>query len=128
VEREKETHTVWRGVGCLLIVIIPLISWVVASFSVGQAMYWGWPMPYQLTGYPVMPNILWKVTALSPVLDFIQRQENLYAIIALTLLFSVTGFAVISLAYSIVYRIVGPPRYGPLDAPPPSIKVGRYRR
>ena len=28
------------------------------------------------------------------------------------------GFGVIMMVYSIIYSIMGPPRYGPLDAPP----------
>jgi len=45
--------------------------------------------------------------------------ENFYAILAVTILLLVIGFGVLIIAYSAMYRVVGPPKYGPLDAPPP---------
>jgi len=33
-----------------------------------------------------------------------------------------------SVLYAFVYRLVGPPRYGPLDVPPPNVKLKKYKR
>jgi hypothetical protein len=35
---------------------------------------------------------------------------------------------IISVIWALIYRVVGPPRYGPLDAPTPDIKVKTYKR
>jgi hypothetical protein len=35
---------------------------------------------------------------------------------------------VISMIYAVVYRIVNPVRYGPMDEPPPKIKAKKYTR
>ena len=35
---------------------------------------------------------------------------------------------VISVIYALMYRFIGPSRYGPTDAPPPKIKTKRYTR
>lgn len=126
--REAQTHAVWRGIGCLLALIIPLMSWVLAVITVQAAVAGNWPVPYQLMGYPIMPLALWKVPGLVPVLAFIQTQQNLYAILAVTLSYVILAGGVMSVVYAIVYRFVGPSRYGPYDAPPPRIRVGRYKR
>jgi hypothetical protein len=42
----------------------------------------------------------------------------LYADLALTVILVVIGFAIITVGYSVIYRIIGIPRYGPLDSPP----------
>ncbi len=125
---QPEVHPIWRGIGCIMMVVIPLISFGLAVFTVNLAVAQDWPMPYQLMGYPVMPTLLMKSDALVPIMMFIQGQQNLYAILLLTVAYIVVLGAIVAAVYSFVYRFVGPPRYGPLDAPPEDIKVKRYKR
>jgi hypothetical protein len=126
--REEEVHAIWRGIGCLLILIVPTMSFFLATASLQLAVDQNWPMPYQLMGYPVMPDLLWKAAGLTSLLVFIQSQNNLYAVLTITLVYVVILSALVSLIYAFVYRYVGPSRYGPQDAPPPKIKVKRYKR
>jgi hypothetical protein len=126
--REEELHAIWRGIGCLFILIVPTMSYFLAAASVQLAVDQNWPMPYQLMGYPVMPDLLWKAAGLTSLLVFIQSQNNLYAVLTVTLVYVVIFSALVSFIYAFVYRYVGPSRYGPQDAPPPKIKVKRYKR
>jgi hypothetical protein len=126
--RNKELHAIWRGIGCVLMVVVPLTSWILAAASIQWALGRGWPIPFQLLGYPVMPKVLWGVTVFTPILVAIESQQNLYAIVALFLLYTIFGGTIISLVYAVVYRIVGPPLYGPEDAPPPPVRVRKYTR
>jgi hypothetical protein len=128
VPEKTQIHAIWRGIGCLLMLITPVISFILAGVTVNMALALGWPMPYQLLGMPVMPDLLWSSPALVPVLGLIQSQANLYAILLVTVSYIVLLSAVVSLGYAIMYRIVGPSRYGPLDAPPPKVKARSYRR
>ena len=123
-----ETPAIWRGIGCLLMLIVPVMSYILASLSVTEAVTLGWPLPYQLLGNPIMPASLWKIQAITPALGFIESQTNLYAILLVTVLFIVIFSAILSLLYAILYRIVGPSRYGPLDAPPPKVTARTYKR
>jgi len=125
---EEELHAIWRGIGCLLIVIVPTMSFLLAAATIQLAVAQNWPMPYQLMGYPVMPDLLWKAAGLTPLLGFIQSQNNLYAVLMVTLVYTVAFSTLVSVIYAFVYRYVGPSRYGPQDAPPPKIKVKRYKR
>jgi uncharacterized SAM-binding protein YcdF (DUF218 family) len=126
--REQHTPAIWRGIGCLMIVIVPIISYLLAAVSLDSALQLGWPIPYQLLGNPVMPAPLWSVVGLIPVLAFVEGRTNLYAILVLTLVYAIAFSALISLIYAVVYRFMGPARYGPVDAPPPKIKVRTYKR
>jgi len=125
---KEQTPAIWRGIGCLLVLIVPGISWVFAAGTVGLALRDGWPLPYQLLGYPVMPAELWKIPGFPPILFFLERQPNLYMTVVFTVAYTVVISALLSAGYSFVYRIVGPPRLGPYDVPQPQIKVGRYKR
>jgi hypothetical protein len=111
-----------------MMIIMPIISFILAGLTVSMALTLGWPLPYQLLGMPVMPTPLWSYPSLVPLLGFIQSQTNLYAILLVTVLYIVLLTSVLSLGYAILYRLVGPSRYGPLDAPPPRVKARSYRR
>jgi hypothetical protein len=53
--------------------------------------------------------------------------EVTYGKIFFTFVFLFLGYGVLSILYSIMYRIVGPPRYSELDARPmPAPKRRRY--
>jgi hypothetical protein len=124
----EPTPPIWRGIGCLLILTVPVVSWVLAYQTVEWARTSGWQLPWQLMGYPVTPALLWKVAGLPPVLFFIERQPHLYMTLLVTVLYVVALSALVSAAYSFVYKLVGPSQLGPLDAPSPDIKIGRYKR
>ncbi len=129
---KPQVDPIWRGVGCIMMIVVPVISFAAGAFTVDQIIKQGWPMPYQLMGYPVMPALLMRSAALVPILLWIEKQQNLYAILVLTVAYIVFFGAVISVAYAVVYRFVGPSRYGPLDARPEEIignrKIKRYKR
>ena len=125
---EHETHPIWRGVGCFMILFVPFASWFAATVTVQLAIAQKWPFPYQIMGYPVMPREMMQLPVLSSVGYFLQSQQNLYAILLITILYIVVIGAILSLVYSFLWRYIGPPRYGPLDAPPPKIAVKRYKR
>jgi hypothetical protein len=125
---EKTVHPIWRGIGCLMIVFVPLLSYFLATIIVQAAVAGNWPMPYQLLGYPVVPPTLWKVSALSPLWGFIQQQANLYAVLLLTTLFIVAIGALVSVGYAFVYKFAGPPPLGPYDMPPVKTSVKKYKR
>jgi len=44
--------------------------------------------------------------------------QVLIADIALTIVLIVIGFGILTVVYAIFFRLIGPPRYGPLDSPP----------
>jgi hypothetical protein len=127
-DSEKPLHPIWRGIGCLLIIIIPVLSYILAFATVQLAIAQNWPMPYQIMGYPVMPVLLWKDVGITPLLSFIQSQNNLYAVLAFSLFYIIFFSTLVSFGYALIYRFAGPSRYGPLDAPPPKVKVKRYTR
>ncbi len=126
--QKKEIPAIWRGIGCLMIIFIPFMSYAFATAIVDMAVAQEWPLPYQLMGYPQLSQDLLKVTSLSPLWQFIQGQANLWAILLFTILLIVLIGAIVSFAYALVWKFAGPPVYGPLDAPPPKVVTKRYKR
>jgi len=120
-------HPIWRGFGCLISLLLPIISFAGASLLIDYGTQAGWPIPYQLLGPPAIHPLLWKVAALVPLWAFIQSQNNLYAVLALTFLLTIILETITSILYALMYRSAVP-RYRPLDAPPPNVRIKRYKR
>ncbi len=40
----------------------------------------------------------------------------------LTIIFLFVGYGILAFLYSVLYKMAGPPRYGPFDVPPNSVK------
>ena len=120
-------HPVWRGIGCILMIVVPIISFELAELTI-QSNWAQQYVPYQLLGYPVMPAILWKPGFLDPIFGFIQGLPNFYGVLVLFLLYVIVIGAFVSVGNAFLYKTLGPPRYGPQDAPPPKIKAKPYKR
>jgi hypothetical protein len=121
-------HPIWRGIGCLMLVIVPVISFGFAVITMDTATRLEWPIPAQFFGYIRLPDFLYDSRVLVPVLNAITGVENLYGYIVFTFIYIVLLGGVMSFLYAVAYRVVGPPRYGPLDMPPRKGPVKRYRR
>lgn len=92
-------HPVWQGIGCLMMVLIPVMSYAGAVLLVDANLQNRWvPVPQEFIGPPGYPL--------------------LYMQLGVTVLVSMFGFLFFVMVYSIMYRMMGPPKYGPTDAPP----------
>lgn len=122
VIRDRSPHAIWRGIGCMMFILIPILSIAIGVELVNYGVANKWRIPYQLMGYPAMPdffrlsNAIWAATA--PIRGI----ENFYAYAVAALVITLILGAIISIAYSFVFQIMGPPRYGPTDVPPVKIK------
>jgi hypothetical protein len=76
-----------------------------------------WPLPVELMGTPRFPALMYSLPVLRDIISLLSGIENLWAIVVISLALMVFGFFLFSFAYSLVYKVVGPPRYSRLDAP-----------
>lgn len=121
-------HAIWRGIGCVMMIIIPAISIATGMMAVTYGIANRWPIPYQLLGTPRFPDIFYKSNGLMIILSPIISIQNFYAIAVASIIIMIFLGGIISLVYGIIYRVTGPSRYGPTDAPPPNIKTKKYTR
>lgn len=126
-KRPYDVHPIWRGIGCFMMILIPLMAIVGAMVMIDEGTKAGWPIPQELLGYPHLPAMAYQLPVIDNIALAISSVNNLYGIIVISLVFMVLGFAIISTVYSIAFRVMGPPRYTPLDAP--EVPRGkRYKR
>lgn len=132
VRRQKPVdtgpHFIWRGLGCLMMIIIPAISFASAHELVDYGLKHNWSIPYQLLGTPKLPEVIYKSSALLAVFGRITQIQNFYAYLALGILIMIVLSGMISVGYAFIYRFLGPSRWGPMDMPPPKFKTKKYTR
>ena len=126
--KSYEPHPVWRGIGCFIMLILPILSYIISVLTVDYGLKQGVRLPDGLGGYPVMPDVLFKIPGLVGLLVWIQGQPNLYAYLLVTFFVLVLLAGTLALVYAIMYRVTGPSPYSEFDAPPQNIKVKKYRR
>lgn len=126
--RNVGVHPVMRGIGCIMIVIVPILAYGVALLLIDYGIQHGWPIPPNWLQRISIPPILFNLQGLAPVWNFLLVQDNLVAKIVFTIAITVVFGGIMSIIYGYIYTIFGPPQYGPQDAPPIRVKVKRYKR
>jgi hypothetical protein len=127
--KRGQVHPIMRGIGCILFVIVPIISYGSAVLLVNYGVSEGWPIPPDWLGTPAIPDLLWKLRGLEVILRYLQAQTNLTANLVFAFALAILIFGVLSMVYGFMFKLLGPPEYGPTDEPPiRGVKVKRYKR
>lgn len=124
---DRQPRPIWRGIGCLLIIIIPVISFAAAELTMPLLLKRGL-VPVQLLFTPDTPKWLWNVPFLLVAYQFLFARYAIFATLLLTFIYILVIGGFFSVIYAFMYQITGPSRYGPMDAPPPRTKIKKYKR
>jgi hypothetical protein len=123
----RTVHPVWRGIGFLMIILIPIISFAATLVLLQENAKNGWfSIPADLYIYKI------QLVSIPSTKDFMYEQNVRDPLIIVKLLitglFSIALFGVFSMVNFAMYGAFGPPRYGPLDVPPTAYKGKAYKR
>jgi hypothetical protein len=127
VRRRPGMNPIWRGIGCILMVVVPLISYALMAIFIPPIVATGM-VPHELLGRVQFPAWAYTTPVVSSIAGYLDGIDNLWVkLIGFFIVFSLlTG--VFSFLYSIVYQLIGPPRYTAVDAPPAKYKPKIYKR
>jgi len=121
-EKPWEIHPVWRGIGCALILLIPIMAWYASSLflQTNTKIH----LSYELTKPIILPYV--QVPEIDQIVaDFNHYAVSHHLIVAqffFTIILMFIGFGILSLVYAIMFKVAGPSRYGPFDVPPDIMK------
>lgn len=107
---KREIHPLWRGIGCILLFVIPLMSYAAAVLIVEENFKRGW--------FPIPPELVVTLpTALEAALP---EWVASYFLVKLLLAgaVSVMLFGLFTLLYSMVYGLGGGYQLKQGDVPP----------
>jgi hypothetical protein len=106
---KKETHPIWRGIGFVYMIIVPILSYLATQYIIEANFQQNWfALPGDLIISGSDPLLLIRVTG--------------------TILITLVLFLLFGLITFILFGALGPSRYGPLDVPPQAYHGKRYKR
>jgi hypothetical protein len=120
-------HPIWRGIGCAMMIIVPILSYAAAEVFMPFFLKRGL-VPQQLLFTPTLPTWVWYAPGLARIIQFLFGRYAIFATLILTFVFILLLGGVFSFIYALIYRSMAPSRYGPMDAPPPKTKIKKYKR
>ena len=126
--RSLGVHPVMRGIGCIMMIVVPVLAYGTALFLVDYGIRQGWPIPPNWLQPIRIHPLLLRLQGLEPIWNFLLVQDNLIAVLVFTIAITIVVGGIMSVLYGYMYTLFGPPRYGPQDAPPIRVKVKRYKR
>lgn len=126
--KQDGPHVAWRGIGCLTMMLIPIISIAAGYETINYGLENNWAIPFQLLGTPRFPDVVYYSSGLMAVLSPIAAITHFYAYAVASLIYIVLLGGISSFAYAFAYRFIGPSPYGPLDVPRPNVKTKKYKR
>ena len=125
--KKKVLNPIWRGIGCLLMVIVPAISYGLAIFLIPIVIASGY-VPLELLGRVRFPEWVFKAPILYNLALYFGGINDLLAKLIGYFIILVVLAGIISLTYILIYQVVGPARYSKTDEPPSKHKPKVYKR
>ncbi len=121
-ERRWKVNPAWRGIGCILFLIVPIMAWVGAAMVLQSNVKL--PLLYEMTRIVIVPytHITQIDKLILQVNNYFKASAFMEGQLFLTIIFLFIGYGVLAFFYSVLYKMAGPPRYGPFDVPPNSVK------
>ena len=126
---KKKIHPIWSGIGCVMIILTPIISWAASMVFLDYGKNQHWSYLNQLSGTVRFPDIMYQIPWVSAVTNYISSIPYFEVLVVYFVLFFLLFSSLFSLINAILYRRFGPPRFSAIDAPPPPRrKSKRYNR
>jgi hypothetical protein len=136
--KKKEVAPVWRGVGCIMFVILTVGSYFASGaiinalneahakkpFLPGALAKSGIPTPYVVLFTYAFPREIHEIGPIKlekPLRSFALRVD--YVNLGFTVIFSILIYGMVVM----VWAILNPVKLGPKDAPPPDRKIDRNK-
>ena len=107
-----------RGIGCLMMVIVPVFSYLGAADLVAKEKF----------GWQYLPPEWYNPLTISPLLAQLFKEPIYPAALAITAVFTFVAGGIISIVFGYMYTLLAPSKYGPTDVPPPRVKTKKYKR
>lgn len=124
---KKKMSPIWRGIGCILLVIAPVLAYFLMVWFLPTIIATG-KVPYQLLGRANLPGWAFTTPMVVDIANYIGGIDNLWISMVTFIVILLVLISSVSLLYSMIYMLVGPARYTELDAPPSTFKTKVYKR
>jgi hypothetical protein len=120
-------HPIWRGIGCILIVVAPLISYALTAILIPILEKTGL-VPGEIMGQIKFPDWVYRSPILNSFGSLISSIKHPWFDLTVFFVILILLVGIVSLIFVVVLQMTGLPRYGKMDAPPSRQKAKPYKR
>jgi hypothetical protein len=125
--KRNRVNPYMQGIGCLLMLIVPVFAYGVGDLLAGQG-FGSQVLPREWYGYLTFPSWVYSLTGLNAILQFLARIPHLPATLAIAVIVMILVGGMLSVIFGWLYSLFAPSPYGPMDVPPPRVKTKKYKR
>ncbi len=115
-ETKPAPNPIWRGVGCLLIVILPVAAYFLMKVTVPLLLNTG-VVPPDIQGYVRFAPWILKTPGLMQGANFIGTINDFWLKLIVWVTLMILVGAIGSLIFTSIMQFMGPPRYREIDVP-----------
>jgi len=116
-----------RGIGCLLMVLVPIFSLALGNYLAQQGFGWQ-VLPSSWYISMTFPSWVAQISGLNAIAGWLGGIPNLPATLAIGSVMIIIVGGILSIIYGYMYSLLTPSKYGPMDVPPPRVKTKKYKR
>jgi len=117
-----------RGIGCLLMLIVPVFSYA-AGDALADRGFGYQLIPREWYGNITIPPAVANFSSIiRTVANFLAGIDHLPATLILAVVVLILLGGLISVIFGWLYALFAPSQYGPTDVPPPRVKTKKYKR
>ena len=116
-----------RGIGCLLMLIVPAFSYAVGDF-LAEKGFGHQVLQQSWYGYMSIQPALANFEGLNKVALLLAKVPHFPATLAIAAVALILLGGLMSVIFGWMYAALAPSQYGPYDVPPPRIKTKKYKR
>ena len=128
VARQRNTvNPYMRGIGCLLLVLVPVFSYAVGDVLAKQNVGWQ-VLPASWYVRMTFPEWFTSLSGLNTIAGWLGSINNLPATLAIGAVVAIVVGGILSIIYGYMYSMLSPSKYGSMDVPPPRVKTKKYKR
>jgi hypothetical protein len=124
----NEIHPVWRGIGCIIVLLTPIISWAAMMVLLDFGKSQKWSFIYGMATTVRFPDIFYTTPYVKIAANYLSGIPYLAAMVLFFIMFLILFSGVFAVLNAMLYRMIGPPRYTRIDEPAPRVKTKRYTR
>jgi len=116
-----------RGIGCLLMVAVPVFSYLVGSYFAAQG-FASQILPANWYGRLTLSPKLTQLSGLNVVSGWLANSGITAAALAIAVVVTIVVGGIISIVFGYLYNLLSPAKYSGMDVPPPRVKTKKYKR
>ena len=124
---KKTVNPYMRGIGCLMMVVVPVFSYFVGKELAPNPLVRQILPPEWYNAWTLSPRLT-QLSGFSAISAWLSNSGITLAALATAVIVTIIVGGIISIVFGYMYNFLTPTKYSGMDVPAPRIKTKKYKR